>query len=398
MYIRIPCDQVAHELRQMNVHPAGVTIMAGKAVLEPVLIRHVRTPAANIIKQEMLALGAECANETGTINCSQPYTDILLIGSRKQYGHLLTKLASMAKWFGIGEVMKDLERFLDPGPLVTRLTDGRQLTYEKMRVMGILNVTPDSFYASSRVGQEKALLAKAESMLEEGADLLDIGGESTRPGADPVAPEEEIHRVSTAITALRRTFPEAVLSVDTYHAETARAALDCGADIINDVTAGTGDARMIPLAASRQAPIILMHMRGTPKTMVQAEQKVYDHVVRDVTTYLLERAQVCMEAGLGRDQLILDPGLGFAKDGNGNLALCKGLASLTGHGMPVLLAGSRKGFIGNVLGNLPAEERLEGTMALSACAVYAGAQMVRVHDVKQNVRIIRMLEAILACQ
>jgi dihydropteroate synthase len=398
LYIRIPCDQVAHELRQMNVHPAGVTIMAGKAVLEPVLIRHVRTPAANIIKQEMLALGAECANETGTINCSQPYTDILLIGSRKQYGHLLTKLASMAKWFGIGEVMKDLERFLDPGPLVTRLTDGRQLTYEKMRVMGILNVTPDSFYASSRVGQEKALLAKAESMLEEGADLLDIGGESTRPGADPVAPEEEIHRVSTAITALRRTFPEAVLSVDTYHAETARAALDCGADIINDVTAGTGDARMIPLAASRQAPIILMHMRGTPKTMVQAEQKVYDHVVRDVTTYLLERAQVCMEAGLGRDQLILDPGLGFAKDGNGNLALCKGLASLTGHGMPVLLAGSRKGFIGNVLGNLPAEERLEGTMALSACAVYAGAQMVRVHDVKQNVRIIRMLEAILACQ
>ena len=279
-----------------------------------------------------------------------------------------------------------------------RLSGGREVSFSRMEMMGIVNVTPDSFYASSRVGQEKALLAKAESMLEEGADLLDIGGESTRPGADPVAPEEEIHRVSTAITALRRTFPEAVLSVDTYHAETARAALDCGADIINDVTAGTGDARMIPLAASRQAPIILMHMRGTPKTMMTEELRTYQDVVGEVSRYLLERAEACAEAGLGKDKVILDPGLGFAKGRAENLELCSGLAEMTGHGIPVLLAGSRKAFIGKVLGNLPTEERLEGTMALSAAALYAGAQMVRVHDVKENVRLIRMLEAIRACQ
>lgn len=282
--------------------------------------------------------------------------------------------------------------------MVTCLADGRKLTYEKMRVMGILNVTPDSFYAGSRISGEEALLQKAESMLREGADLLDIGGESTRPGADPVTPEEEKRRVTGALAALRKAFPESILSVDTYHADTAEAALEVGADIINDVTAATGDGRMLETAARAKAPLVLMHMRGTPKTMMTEDMRSYQNVVGEVSQYLLERAAACAEAGLGNDKVILDPGLGFAKGRAENLDLCSGLAEMTGHGIPVLLAGSRKAFIGKVLGDLPAEERLEGTMALSAAALYAGAQMVRVHDVKENVRLIRMLEAIRACR
>lgn len=213
-----------------------------------------------------------------------------------------------------------------------------------------------------------------------------------------MTPEEEKRRVTGALSALRKQFPEAILSVDTYHAETAEAALAAGADIINDVTAATGDGRMLDVAARARAPLVLMHMRGTPKTMMGDEMKTYHNVVGEVSQYLLERAAACARAGLGKDKVILDPGLGFAKDLEGNLALCHGLGEMTGHGIPVLLAGSRKGFIGKVLGDLPTEERLEGTMALSAAALYAGAQMVRVHDVKENVRLIRMLEAIRRCQ
>lgn len=398
MFLTIPSERIRYEMEKIEVHPMGMELMAPKASVEPLKLLQIRTPAANILKQEMLALGGECVNPKGTINCSLDRVDVILLGNRRQYRKLVTKLGTMANWFGIQSIMDDLWEFLEPGPVVTLLADGRKLTYEKMRVMGILNVTPDSFYAGSRISREEALLTKAETMLRDGADLLDIGGESTRPGADPVTPEEEKRRVTGALSALRKQFPEAILSVDTYHAETAEAALAAGADIINDVTAATGDGRMLDVAARANAPLVLMHMRGTPKTMMGDEMKTYHNVVGEVSQYLLERAAACARAGLGKDKVILDPGLGFAKDLEGNLALCHGLGEMTGHGIPVLLAGSRKGFIGKVLGDLPAEERLEGTMALSAAALYAGAQMVRVHDVKENVRLIRMLEAIRRCQ
>ncbi|WP_276691909.1 dihydropteroate synthase [Acidaminococcus massiliensis] len=398
MFLTIPAERIRTEMEKLEVHPAGIGLMVPKAAVLPLKLLSIRTPAANIIKQEMLSLGGDCVNPKGTINCSLDRVDVILLGNRRQYQALKQKLKTMAGWFGIQGVLDDLQAFLEPGEMVTCLADGRKLTYEKMRVMGILNVTPDSFYAGSRISGEEALLQKAESMLREGADLLDIGGESTRPGADPVTPEEEKRRVTGALAALRKAFPESILSVDTYHADTAEVALEAGADIINDVTAATGDGRMLETAARAKAPLVLMHMRGTPKTMMTEDMRTYQNVVGEVSQYLLERAAACAEAGLGNDKMILDPGLGFAKGRAENLDLCSGLAEMTGHGIPVLLAGSRKAFIGKVLGDLPAEERLEGTMALSAAALYAGAQMVRVHDVKENVRLIRMLEAIRACR
>lgn len=398
MFLTIPAERIRTEMEKLEVHPAGIGLMAPKAAVLPLKFLSIRTPAANIIKQEMLSLGGDCVNPKGTINCSLDRVDVILLGNRRQYQALKQKLKTMAGWFGIQGVLDDLQAFLEPGEMVTCLADGRKLTYEKMRVMGILNVTPDSFYAGSRISGEEALLQKAESMLREGADLLDIGGESTRPGADPVTPEEEKRRVTGALAALRKAFPESILSVDTYHADTAEAALEAGADIINDVTAATGDGRMLETAARAKAPLVLMHMRGTPKTMMTEDMRSYQNVVGEVSQYLLERTAACAEAGLGNDKVILDPGLGFAKGRVENLDLCSGLAEMTVHGIPVLLAGSRKAFIGKVLGDLPAEERLEGTMALSAAALYAGAQMVRVHDVKENVRLIRMLEAIRACR
>ena len=195
------------------------------------------------------------------------------------------------------------------------------------------------------------------------------------------------------IEALRKEYPNAVLSVDTYRADTAEAALAAGADIINDISAMEADPNMADVVVKTKAPIILMHMRGTPKNMQQNCQ--YDNVVEEVAVYLAQRAQLLREKGVGADKIILDPGIGFAKNVEQNLLLMRDLHSLTSFGYPVLLASSRKSTIGAVLGGVPAEERLEGTVATSLQAVYAGAHMIRVHDVKENLRAVRMLEAIL---
>ncbi len=392
MLIKINQELLGDALTAMGAHKDSLPIFARKAQIIPLKLLEVRTPAANIIKQEMLAAGGDAVTPAGAVNCAVKYVDVLLLGTLKAYGALLAKLELMP-WFGLPRVAEDIKAALQPAELKTTLADGRGLTYEKLCVMGILNITPDSFYAGSRVPQLQTVLERAGKMLADGAGILDIGGESTRPGSDSVDGEEERRRVLPVIEALRKEYPKAVLSVDTYRADTAEAALAAGADIINDISAMEADARMADVVEKSKAPIILMHMRGTPKNMQQNCE--YKNVVEEVAVYLAQRAQLLRERGVGADKIILDPGIGFAKDVQQNLLLLRDLHTLTSFGYPVLLAASRKSTIGAVLGSVPAEERLEGTIATSLQAVYAGAQMVRVHDVLENVRAIRMLEAIL---
>ncbi len=392
MLIKINQELLGDALAAMGAHKDSLPIFARKAQIIPLKLLEVRTPAANIIKQEMLAAGGDAVTPAGAVNCAVKYVDVLLLGTLKAYGALLAKLELMP-WFGLPRVAEDIKAALQPAELKTTLADGRVLTYEKLCVMGILNITPDSFYAGSRVPQLQTVLERAGKMLADGAGILDIGGESTRPGSDSVDGEEERRRVLPVIEALRKEYPKAVLSVDTYRADTAEAALAAGADIINDISAMEADARMADVVEKSKAPIILMHMRGTPKNMQQNCE--YKNVVEEVAVYLAQRAQLLRERGVGADKIILDPGIGFAKDVQQNLLLLRDLHTLTSFGYPVLLAASRKSTIGAVLGGVPAEERLEGTIATSLQAVYAGAQMVRVHDVLENVRAIRMLEATL---
>lgn len=392
MLLKINQELLPEAIAGIGAHPASLPIFANKSQILPYKLLKVRTPAANILKQEMLAAGGDAVVPTGCIVNDDKYVEVLLLGTRKQYNLLLQKLALMP-YFGLKQLAADLQVALAPEPVKTTLADGRILSYDKMRVMGILNITPDSFYAGSRVPQMEQVLERAGQMLEQGADILDIGGESTRPGSDSVDGEEERSRVLPVIEALRKNYPDAIISVDTYRAATAEAALQVGADIINDISAMEADAAMLDVVKRTNAPIILMHMRGTSKNMQQNCQ--YQNVVQEVAVYLAERAQLLREQGVGADKIILDPGIGFAKNVEQNLLLMRDLQTLTGFGYPVLLAASRKSTIGAVLGGIPAEERLEGTIATSLQAVYAGVQMVRVHDVKENVRAIRMLEAIL---
>lgn len=392
MIIKLNEHNLVHEIAALGVHPASVGIFASKSRIIPLKITAVRTPAANIFKQEMLAAGGDCAVPANCILNNTERMDVVLLGTVKHYRILARKLAQM-NFFGLAALQKELQTFLAGQQPVTVLADGRKITYEKMRIMGILNITPDSFYSGSRLSGEDVVLQKAEQMLNDGAEILDIGGESTRPGAGAVTEQEEVRRVVPAITAIKKHFPHSIVSIDTYHALTAQEAVNAGADIINDVTALTGDERMAQVAAAAKVPVILMHMRGTPKTMQQNCE--YTNVVAEVAAYLKQRAQLLEETGIGAEKIILDPGIGFAKNTEQNLALLQGLDALVGLGYPVLLAASRKTVIGETLGGLPPQERLEGTIALSCQAVYAGAQMVRVHDVKENVRAVRMLEAVL---
>jgi dihydropteroate synthase len=247
--------------------------------------------------------------------------------------------------------------------------------------MGILNITPDSFSDGGRFSNVDAAIAQAEKMIAEGADILDIGGESTRPGAEAVAEAEQMRRVLPVIEALRQR-SNITLSIDTTSSRVAQAALQVGANWINDVSAGLNDAAMLPLAAATGVPIILMHCQGTPKTMQLAPH--YDDVITAVLVFLQQRITVALQAGIVREQLILDVGIGFGKRKQDNLLLLAHLASFVALGLPVLLGTSRKRFMGSICNINQPEELVTATAVTTALGVMAGVQLFRVHDVQAN--------------
>jgi len=259
-------------------------------------------------------------------------------------------------------------------------------------VVGILNVTPDSFSDGGDFLDPEAAAEHAASMLDEGAGIIDVGGESTRPGSDPVPQEEEIRRVVPVIERILAARPEAVISVDTYRSETAAAAIEAGARIVNDVTALRGDPRMAPVVADAQCPVILMHMQGEPKTM-QREPR-YEDVVSEVRDFLRSRAEHAVSAGVRPEDIIVDPGIGFGKNLDHNLALLRNLQAVVDLGFPVLIGASRKRFIGSITGVEEAAERVFGTVATTVLAYEKGATLFRVHDVRSNREALAVAEAV----
>jgi dihydropteroate synthase len=256
-------------------------------------------------------------------------------------------------------------------------------------LMGIVNVTPDSFSDGGKYFTPARAVARGEAMAED-ADMIDVGGESTRPGAEPVSAEEEIARVIPVIRGLRRKI-SIPISIDTTKSKVARAALDEGADVVNDISALGFDPDMGALVAAEKVPVVLMHMQGTPRTMQQ--NPAYEDVVQEVKSYLQQRIEFAMAAGVGADRIVVDPGIGFGKNLGHNLALMRGLSALTALGRPVLVGTSRKTFLGKLLGAGP-EERLEGSLAAAVATALAGANMIRVHDVKEAARAVRIADAL----
>jgi len=260
-------------------------------------------------------------------------------------------------------------------------------------VVGILNITPDSFSDGGDFLDPEAAADQAATMLDEGAEILDVGGESTRPGSDPVSQEEEIRRVVPVIGRILSARPEAVISVDTYRSGTATAALEAGASLVNDVTALRGDPRMASVIQQAACPVILMHMQGEPKTM--QKEPHYEDVVGEVRNFLAERAEYALTSGVGPENVILDPGIGFGKNLEHNLALLRNLDAIVDLGFPVLIGASRKSFIDKITGVQEARERVSGTVATTVLAYERGATFFRVHDVRANREALAVAEAVL---
>jgi dihydropteroate synthase len=380
-----------NEMQRMDVHKAGISIMMPKAQFRAIKIKSVPVTKANIIKQDMLSFGGEVATAKGAINHSIKYTDILIFGTIHQIKNLIFKLKR--QYFGLKDLAVQIENALanyngSPAPIKI---GGKTFNFGKRTyIMGILNVTPDSFSDGGKFINFGDAVSHGRKMIEEGADIIDVGGESTRPGALPVTADEEIKRVIPVIKELSK-IKGAVISVDTMKSKVAEAAIKAGALMINDVSALRSDRKMAKVAGRRNVPVVLMHMLGNPRVM--QENPRYEDLISDIISCLQNSITLAIKGGVQKSRIIIDPGFGFGKTVEHNLEILRRLRELKVLGCPVMIGTSRKSTIGKIL-DLPPDRRLEGTSATVTTAVSSGADIVRVHDVAEISKVVKMSDAI----
>jgi len=374
-------------LEKVGVDPASKPIFNAKGNFISLLIYDVPVIAANVIKQEMLASGGDAAVHRNCITHKVDKTHVLTMGTLSQHMKLIDKLR-MTPYWGLGTIAEQIEMILNKEKVKRiDLPSGKSLNFDRTLIMGIVNVTTDSFYKASRISLA-SLKDTVAKMIKQGVDIIDVGAESTRPGSERVSEEEELNRAIPAIEEIKKNF-DVVVSVDTYKSSVAEEAVKKGADIINDISALRFDPRMIAVASQYQPALIIMHMKGEPKTM--QINPYYDDVVKEVLYFFRERFEVLEKVGL-KHKIIIDPGIGFGKRLEDNLELLRRIDEFGVFKSPILVGASRKSFIGAVLQDIPPEKRLYGTLAVTAHCVKKGVDIVRVHDVEPNVHVVKMLQ------
>ncbi len=396
---RFSCiEEVKKIMHEIGVDPYGAKIMLPKAATFLIRLGAINNIAANILKQEMLSLGAEAAIARGALTGKTKKTDILLIGEIAQFSALANKLKIQP--FGLqklaGELDENIKNFTK-NDFVLPLRKGYLNLSKKTQIMGVINLTPDSFshdglYRRFSNNYPDLALKKALAMVADGASIIDLGGQSSRPGAKSISTKEELARTVGVVKLLAKKI-KAPISIDTVKPEVARAALDAGAQIINDIC-GLRDKRMIKVAAQYKAAVVIMHMLGRPTNM----QKIiaYQSLIEDISVYLKKSISTAQAGGIKPDKIIIDPGLGFGKTPVHNFEIIKHLSDFKVLGKPILIGPSRKSFLAKVLGSdLPA--LTNGTLATCVMAAERGANIVRVHDVKQVNQSLKIMEAVEKC-
>ncbi|MCX5694484.1 MAG: dihydropteroate synthase [Candidatus Omnitrophica bacterium] len=387
--------EVQKIMHEIGVDPYGAKIMLPKAVTFLIRLEAINNIAANILKQEMLSLGADAAIARGALTGKTKRTDVLLIGELAQFNSLINKLSFQP--FGLQKLAVELDENIKKftkNNLALSLRKGFLTLGKKVRVMGVINLTPDSFsldglYRNFSSNYPALALQKARGMIADGADIIDLGGESSRPGAKNISTQEELRRVGPAVKLLAKKI-SAPISIDTTKPEVAKVALDAGAQMINDIS-GLSDKRMIKLAAQYKAAVVIMHMLGNPRNM----QKIikYNSLITDISVYLKNAIAFAEEGGIKPDKIIIDPGIGFGKTLAHNLEIIKHLEDFKILGKPLLIGPSRKTFIAKVLKSDSAD-RTSATVAACVLAVQRGANIVRVHDVKEVSQALKITGAI----
>jgi dihydropteroate synthase len=379
------------ELARVGADPLSWPIFRAKSAVIAVKLDGLSTATANILKQTVLACGGDCAVNRAIVSGRVRQTDAVLFATRRQLRVLMDRLVSQPECVArlVPELVELSGRLLMPARTIKlgrKTLDLGARTY----VMGILNVTPDSFSDGGRFLEPSAALDHAVTMAEEGADFIDVGAESTRPGSKPVPAKDQLARLVPVLRAVKKRVKVPV-SIDTTSAAVAKTALDGGADIVNDISALSGDRRMAAVVARAGVPCILMHMKGRPRTM--QEDPEYSDLMAEVTGFLAAALERGEAAGIERTQMLVDPGIGFGKTVAHNLEILRRLAELESLGVPIVVGPSRKRFIGAV-SDSPPGERLEGTIAACVLAAANGANVLRVHDVKPVVKALKLADAV----
>ena len=363
--VRTKTLDAARFMERLGVDHPGVAIMAKKSELLFFIVKDLHVGAANILKQDALSIGADFAVPSGVIVCAKERVDGLLMGTRKQMELLSRK--EMAQPFGLKSLAKELKRYLK-----------NDLSYS-LKIMGIINANEDSFYPGSRFMGERAIEA-IEKMIADGADIIDIGGMSTRPGSEEISEEEELERIKPIVDLVyeKKLHEKVVFSIDTYRPKVAAYALERGFSILNDITALEND-ECAKIAASYDATVVLMHKKGDPKTM--QVNPYYEDAVAEVSAFFEERIERAL--GFGIERIVLDPGIGFGKRLEDNLALLRDLVEFKKFGYEILVGASRKSMIDKIHPS-DVSERLGGTLAVHLHAVHNGASIIRCHDVFEH--------------
>jgi dihydropteroate synthase len=385
-------EEAAAIFKKIGVDPYGIDAMASKTININILLENQPCKIANIIKQEMLSVGGDAAVARGSVSCSVPASDILIMGTIKQILALVRKIEKQP--FGLnliaGKILEILKN-ISQNEYVLKTSRREIHLGKKTMIMGILNVTPDSFSDGGLYCSQQKAVGRALQMVEEGADIIDVGGESTRPGAVSVEAGVELKRVIPVIESLAKQVKIPV-SIDTTKAKVAKQAIVGGAEIVNDISALHGDKKMARTIKDTGAAVILMHMRGNPRNM-QKGDLVYDNLMGEIADYLKKSSEKALKAGIERECLVIDPGIGFGKTPEDNYRIIKNISQLKELGMPVMIGTSRKSFIGKVTGDKP-EQRLEGTAATVAAAIMNGCHIIRVHDVAAMKKVAAVTDAI----
>ena len=371
-------------MESIGVSPEGIELMAKKGRMYRIKLENVPLKDAIILKQEALAVGGDCAVSWGVVGLSSDSTDALLIITERQ-AEILIKKMRYQPFNGkriADEVEEAIKRYRKEPVFMVR-----QKKIGLPAVMGILNVTPDSFSDGGRYNRPEKAIERALEMVQEGATIIDIGGESSRPGSLRISAEEELERIIPVIRGIREQ-SDVLISVDTYKPEVAEKALNAGVDIINDIY-GLRKEGMAELIADHDASVVIMHMQGDPENMQDNPQ--YRDVIGEITGFLRAQAEKALDAGISPDAIAIDPGIGFGKTVEHNLTIIRELSSFRSLGYPVLLGASRKSFIGKSLG-LEVDERLEASLAVASIGIWNGASIIRAHDVKETVRAVKMSE------
>jgi dihydropteroate synthase len=383
-------NEAIQQMKRVGVDPTGVKLMEGKTLHLNLKVEGIDPRKANLLKQEMLSLGGDVAVDGRGLDCSTKQTDALLMGTQKHFEKLILKLEQYPDLHPLGQSIKEALKNISKTHYSIRCQKRILPLGKRTLLMGVLNVTPDSFSDGGLFFDKEKAISHALRMVEGGADIIDIGGESTRPGSKPLEIEEELRRVIPVIESLAKEI-DVPLSIDTYKSTVAQRAIEAGAEIINDISGLHFDPSLSKVAAKNDTPLILMHIRGTPETMQKGVH--YDSLFSEILQCLKESIQRAESTGLDPRQIIIDPGIGFGKTAEDNLLIIKNLYEFRILGKPILLGTSRKSFIGKIL-NTEVGDRLEGTLSSIAISVLNGAHIIRSHDVLQAKKAIAVADAI----